>query len=200
MLGLGPVYRAIHNDFDAVITPDTARSSKLCPAVMGQHFAGMETEIPRSFFIWRCFLIRIPDRDDLAGNQRLSSTRRGARLARLPTVERLQAWQVSPSVTQRAEQIVAELAANAALHGRVQGRDFEVALTLDAATGTVRISVTDAQGEQLPIPRRDFEAPADSESGRGLILVAALAYRWGTEPYRPSGRDAKIATRVIALD
>ncbi|MFG3031717.1 ATP-binding protein [Streptomyces sp. NPDC048253] len=120
--------------------------------------------------------------------QRLSSTRRGARLARLLTVERLQAWQVSPAVAERAEQIVAELAANAALHGRVQGRDFQVALTLDDTTGTVRVSVTDARGEQLPAQRPDCEDPAESESGRGLLLVTALADRWGSEPHPPSGK------------
>lgn len=120
--------------------------------------------------------------------QRLSSTRRGARLARLLAVERLQAWGVSPAVTERAEQVVAELAANAALHGRVQGRDFQVALTLDEATGTVRASVTDARGEQLPLPRADFETRVNDESGRGLLLVTALADRWGTEPYPPSGK------------
>ncbi|WP_349239636.1 hypothetical protein [Streptomyces sp. CC208A] len=45
--------------------------------------------------------------------QQLSSTRRGARLARLLVAERLTAWQVSPSVSERAVQITAELAANA---------------------------------------------------------------------------------------
>ncbi|MFD3309441.1 ATP-binding protein [Streptomyces sp. NPDC058694] len=118
--------------------------------------------------------------------QRLSSTRRGARLARLLAVERLQAWQVSPAVTERAEQVVAELAANAALHGRVQGRDFQVALTLDEATGTVRCSVTDARGEQLPVIPTALDAA--NESGRGLLLVSALADRWGTDPYPPSGK------------
>ncbi|MFE4409278.1 hypothetical protein [Streptomyces sp. NPDC056821] len=49
--------------------------------------------------------------------QQLSSTRRGARLARLLAAAELRAWQVSPSVVEHAEQIVAELSANAALHG-----------------------------------------------------------------------------------
>ncbi|MFE2045859.1 ATP-binding protein [Streptomyces sp. NPDC059477] len=121
--------------------------------------------------------------------QRLSPTRRGARLARLLAVEQLRAWQVSPCVTERAECIVAELASNAALHGRVQGRDFRVALTLDMATGTVRVSVTDARGERLPLaPGAAADTPTDSESGRGLLLVAALADRWGTKPYPPSGK------------
>lgn len=134
--------------------------------------------------------------------QRLSSTRRGARLARLLAFERLQAWQVSPAVIERTEQIVAELAANAVLHGRVQGRDFQVALTLDATTGTVRVSVTDARGGQLPFLRADFATPVDSESGRGLLLVAALADRWGTKPYPPSGKTvwADVSPRPSAGD
>ncbi|WP_203729697.1 ATP-binding protein [Streptomyces sp. SID12501] len=93
---------------------------------------------------------------------------------------------------------VAELAANAALHGRVQGRDFQVALTLDTATGTVRIAVADARGEQLPLLRADFATPVDSESGRGLLLVAGLADRWGREPYPPGGKTvwAEVGPRL----
>ncbi|ANB09858.1 hypothetical protein SAM40697_5905 [Streptomyces ambofaciens] len=120
--------------------------------------------------------------------QRLSSTRRGARLARLLAVERLTAWETSPQVIERAEHVVAELAANAALHGRVQGRDFLLALTLDDAAGTLRIAVSDMRGEHLPaIPS---ERSPDHESGRGLLLVDALADRWGTEPFPPSGKTA----------
>ncbi|NIL50946.1 ATP-binding protein [Streptomyces sp. 2BBP-J2] len=118
--------------------------------------------------------------------QQLSSTRRGARLARLLATAEFRAWKVSPSVAERAEHIVAELAANAALHGRVQGRDFRLALDLDAATGTLRIEVSDAHGDRQPWPAAVPEEEA--ESGRGLLLVDALANRWGTEPYPPSGK------------
>ncbi|PZH15654.1 hypothetical protein C1I97_07880 [Streptomyces sp. NTH33] len=120
--------------------------------------------------------------------QQLSSTRRGARLARLLAAAELQTWQVSPSVVERAEQIVAELSANAALHGRVQGRDFRLALRLDPAAGLLRIEVTDARGDRLPCAGTDFTTPPDAESDRGLILVTALADRWGTEPYPPGGK------------
>jgi anti-sigma regulatory factor (Ser/Thr protein kinase) len=117
--------------------------------------------------------------------QRLSSSRRGARLARLLAVEELRTWLVSSAVTKRAEQIVAELAANAALHGHVRGRDFRLTFTFDEATGVVRIEVTDTRGEKLPaIPP---EPQPDDESGRGLLLVAALADRWRTEPYVRAG-------------
>jgi anti-sigma regulatory factor (Ser/Thr protein kinase) len=121
--------------------------------------------------------------------QRLSSTRRGARLARLLTHERLCAWEVSSTVVERAGQIVAELAANAALHGHVQGRDFRLALTLgQPAAGVLRIAVTDARGDRLPATVTDFVTPSDSETGRGLLIVSALADRWGTEPYQPAGK------------
>ncbi|KAK1183194.1 ATP-binding protein [Streptomyces sp. NBS 14/10] len=120
--------------------------------------------------------------------QRLSSTRRGARLARLLAAEQLRTWPVSPDIAERAELIVGELAANAALHGRVQGRDFRLTLTLDEAAGPLRIEVTDTRGEKLPVLQPP--PPPDHESGRGLLLVAALADRWGTVPNEPVGKTA----------
>lgn len=133
--------------------------------------------------------------------QRLSSTRRGARLSRLLAVEQLTAWQVSPRVIERAEHIVAELAANAALHGRIQGRDFQLALVVDPAASTLRIAVSDARGEQLPVSAGDSEAN-DGESGRGLLLVTILADAWGTEPYPPSGKTvwALLRYRSVPAD
>lgn len=132
--------------------------------------------------------------------QRLSSTRRGARLARLLAAEQLRTWPVSPAVTDRAEQIVAELAANAALHGRVQGRDFRLTLTLDTAADILRIEVTDARGERLPVLRKD--SGPEGESGRGLLLVTALADRWGSEPYPPAGKTvwAELDSRPQCAD
>ncbi|MEV0036243.1 ATP-binding protein [Streptomyces sp. NPDC050804] len=104
---------------------------------------------------------------------RLSSTRRGARLARLLTVERLRSWEM-PFET--AALVVAELASNAALHGSAPGRDFRLTLTL-ATEDTLRIEVTDTRPGQVPTVRTG--APLDSEGGRGLQLVDALADRWG---------------------
>ncbi|MFF3815828.1 ATP-binding protein [Streptomyces bluensis] len=101
----------------------------------------------------------------------LSPTPRGARLARLLAAEQLRTWGL-PS--HPAEHIVAELAANAATHGRIPGRDFR--LTLHVAGVTLRIEVTDTRGDRLPYAR---EAAPDGESGRGLLLVDALADRWG---------------------
>ncbi|MER8115327.1 ATP-binding protein [Streptomyces sp. NPDC094031] len=113
--------------------------------------------------------------------QLLSSTPRGARLA----TTQLRAWDLSPEVTERTEDIVAELAANAALRGRVQGRHFRIALTLDTTTGIPRIAVSDANGGQLPV--LSTGSAADSETGCGLLRVDAMADRSGTEPHPPSG-------------
>ncbi|MEU4465724.1 ATP-binding protein [Streptomyces sp. NPDC024017] len=104
----------------------------------------------------------------------LSPTPRGARLARLLTTEQLRAWGMP---LDPAGQIVAELATNAATHGRVPGRDFR--LTLHVVGGTLRIEVTDTRGDRLPHPTRPTP---DATTGRGLLVVAALAGRWGVTP------------------
>ncbi|AVH56701.1 MULTISPECIES: ATP-binding protein [Streptomyces] len=101
----------------------------------------------------------------------LSPTPRGARLARLLATEQLRAWELP---LDSARQVVAELAANAATHSRVPGRDFR--LTLYVVANTLRIEVTDTRGDRLPYARHS--AP-DAESGRGLVLVDTLADRWG---------------------
>ncbi|MFE2278830.1 ATP-binding protein [Streptomyces sp. NPDC059454] len=101
----------------------------------------------------------------------LSPTPRGAHRARQLGADRLRSWglPVDP-----ARQIIAELAVNAVTHGRVPGRDFR--LTLYVVADTLRIEVTDTQGERLPQPQ---PASSDAESGRGLLPVEALADRWG---------------------
>ncbi|MGA5248242.1 ATP-binding protein [Streptomyces pseudogriseolus] len=104
----------------------------------------------------------------------LSATRRGARLARLLAVEQLRGWELPPDP---ARLIVAELAANAAVHGRVPGRSFRLALSL-VEPATLRIEVTDTGGDHLPMQARSAgDEPA--ESGYGLLLVEELADRWG---------------------
>lgn len=102
-------------------------------------------------------------------------TPRGARLARLLAAAHLSDWGL-PS--ERAAHIVAELANNATVHGRVPGRDFQLSLTVhDGAL--LRIEVTDTRGDRLPHTR----APTGcAESGRGLLIVEALADGWGVVP------------------
>ncbi|WP_374028502.1 ATP-binding protein [Streptomyces sp. NEAU-sy36] len=102
----------------------------------------------------------------------LSATRRGARLARLLAAEQLDSWGVP---LDPARLLVAELATNAVLHGRVVGRSFRLTLAVPEP-GVLRIEVTDTRAEALPV-RTATAAPA--ESGYGLLLVGTLADRWG---------------------
>ena len=106
----------------------------------------------------------------------LSPTPRGARLARLLATEWLRTWDLPPGSTDTAAHLVAEFAANAATHGRLPGRDFRLAL--HATTDVLRIEVTDTRGDGLPVGQ---PPSPDAESGRGLVLVEALADRWGIE-------------------
>ncbi|MGW6707775.1 ATP-binding protein [Streptomyces sp. NPDC054956] len=95
----------------------------------------------------------------------LSATPRGARLGRMLAVEQLRSWGLPLEVP---AQIIAELAANAVIHGRVPGRDFRLALTV--TPGTLLIEVTDTRGDRIAEIR---------DAGRGLVLVEELADRWG---------------------
>ncbi|MGW8882068.1 ATP-binding protein, partial [Streptomyces mirabilis] len=106
----------------------------------------------------------------------LSPTRRGARLARLLATAHLGV------ACESAAHIVAELAANATIHGRVVGRDFRLGLAVHG-DALLRIEVSDARGERLPPGPGATAVPAeDAEHGRGLLIVEALADRWGVVP------------------
>lgn len=109
--------------------------------------------------------------------QRFSATRRGARLARLLAALQLVEWG-HPRGTDDHDAVtivVAELAANAVLHGRVPGRDFALLLRYDDDRGVIRIEVSDTH---LARPTPVVPYP-DEDHGRGLVLVDALASRWG---------------------
>ncbi|MFC9108753.1 ATP-binding protein [Streptomyces harbinensis] len=82
-----------------------------------------------------------------------------------------------PRLAQDAALVVCELASNALLHGGVPGRAFRVHLMLLPAV--LRVEVTDALGERLPVVRPVVGEPT---CGRGLLLIAALTARWGVTP------------------
>ncbi|MEU4258405.1 ATP-binding protein [Streptomyces fradiae] len=112
---------------------------------------------------------------------RFTSTPRGARLARRLVSHRLDDWghPYSSPINETLTLITAELTANAVRHGRVPGRDFRVQLTL--TEGIFHIEVTDTRTEKRP-PASPLATDPLSESGRGLLLVTALADDWGVSP------------------
>jgi anti-sigma regulatory factor (Ser/Thr protein kinase) len=93
--------------------------------------------------------------------------------------------------------VVGELAANAVRHGRVPGHGFGLRLTLDEPAGLVRVEVADAAAAKRPPASAPPSCPG-GESGRGLLLVEALAVRWGSAPRRPVGKTvwAEVATKA----
>lgn len=124
--------------------------------------------------------------------QLFSCTPRGARLARRLVAHRMDAWGFAydGGASGDVVLVVAELAANAVRHGRVRGRDFRVRLVLHG--DLVRVEVADARPDRLPV----LKEPSD-DGGRGLLLVAAVAERWGADP-RP-GAAYKVVWAEVRL-
>ncbi|MEU9188644.1 ATP-binding protein [Streptomyces sp. NPDC048484] len=131
--------------------------------------------------------------------QRFSSTPLGARLARQLALYRMHRWGIpyGSAASDNAALLVAELAANAVTHGRVPGRDFELALTLrgeapPGAARLLRIDVSDTRGECRPPCPGTLAAPDSSAvAGRGLLLVEALADRWEILDRVPTGKTVR---------
>ncbi|MEU7043733.1 ATP-binding protein [Streptomyces varsoviensis] len=73
--------------------------------------------------------------------------------------------------------LASELITNALLHGCLRDRLFRVEVFLAGAV--LRVAVTDPKGERRPRPR--VADPHCDQFGRGLLIVRALAHRWGVE-------------------
>lgn len=99
---------------------------------------------------------------------------RGAELARHTTKEALASWRLE-DLADTAVLLVSELVTNAVVHARACRSP--IALILESQRGWLRIEVHDADprwGQQC----RPGELP---ESGFGLLLVDALASKWGMD-------------------
>lgn len=108
--------------------------------------------------------------------QRFSCTLRGARLARQLALVSLDDWGIpeGSELSADAGLLVAELASNAATHGRVVGRDFELRMVL--VGDVLRLEVSDPRRERRPaVQPQAYQA----ESGYGLRVVDGLAADWG---------------------
>lgn len=118
--------------------------------------------------------------------QHFSATRRGARLARLLAAHQLAQWGVphGTAASDAATLVVAELASNSVLHGRVPGRDFALRLVHDPDAAVVRIEVSDTH----PAHPARVQPASDEARGWGLVLVDALAARWGVRERTGPGK------------
>ncbi|GGW74721.1 hypothetical protein GCM10010503_60480 [Streptomyces lucensis JCM 4490] len=88
-------------------------------------------------------------------------------------------------ITARADDVllcVSELATNALLHGVPPGRGFGLRLA-HHPDGALRVEVHDSGGGEVRVQVPD-RSP-ESEHGRGLLLVAALADEWGVGERNP---------------
>jgi anti-sigma regulatory factor (Ser/Thr protein kinase) len=119
-----------------------------------------------------------PAADTLIHEDRLTYTPnpRSVSLARQRAARLVGEWGY-PGIAGDVAVVVSEMTSNALLHGYVQERLFRVHLMLTKTA--LRVEVTDARGECLPVQRTPGD---DDQFGRGLMLIGALAARWGWEP------------------
>jgi len=95
------------------------------------------------------------------------------RRARAFADETLRSWSCS-GVSADAQLLVSELVGNAVLHGRSPA-DLRIILDDDH----VRVEVHD--GSAQPLRHREQHVAIDTTSGRGLLILDAVATSWGVE-------------------
>ncbi|MEU6224840.1 ATP-binding protein [Streptomyces sp. NPDC047042] len=122
--------------------------------------------------------------DPLLHEDRLDYTPvpRSVPLARTRTARLVVEWGHS-DVAGDVALVVSELMTNALLHGSIRGRLIRVRLAVTGAA--LRVEVSDPRAERVPWPR---EVSGEDQFGRGLLLVGALAGRWGVEPREGVGK------------
>ncbi|MFE6159185.1 ATP-binding protein [Streptomyces sp. NPDC056486] len=114
-------------------------------------------------------------------------------LARGRVRDHLAAWGHKEESTAQDDTVllVSELVTNAVCHGRVQEREFEVAITV-LSDGDCFIEVSD---ESPTSPEMRDSGPLE-ESGRGLRLLDTLAEAWGVWQRGRSGKTVWALVRA----
>lgn len=141
-------------------------------AVAGGHAAATATLAARQVDVESAYLHR-----DLF---RLPAQGSSVKEARHRIGERLRQWGVGESVDDDAALVISELFTNALVHTE----SSEITCRVQTTAHTVYLAITDQglgpTGPQVREP--------DAESGRGLILVNALAEVWGVTNEHGTGR------------
>ncbi|WP_196217863.1 ATP-binding protein [Streptomyces blattellae] len=107
--------------------------------------------------------------------------RASARAARRHVRDTARGWGLPPAAVDDLETIAGELVANAVEHS--DSRTITVTFSVTAWTAVV--GVTD-EGQVCPVVPPPGAADAEQERGRGLLIIDALARRWGSR--RAAGR------------
>jgi hypothetical protein len=94
----------------------------------------------------------------------------------------LASWELA-GLAESAELIASELVTNAIAASATAGYPV-IRLRITSRMYAVVVAVWDGS-DQWPVPQRDG---ADALGGRGLMLVEALADRWGAEPAEEGGK------------
>ena len=110
--------------------------------------------------------------------------------ARLHTRAILTEWGLA-ELADSAESVVAELVTNAVEAARREHLNAPVRLTLLAGLRTVLIVVRDPSSCP-PVPG---SPDGDDETGRGLMIVAALSAHWG---WKPTPGGGKVVRALVA--
>lgn len=131
-----------------------------------------------------CGLLDVVDAGMEEAKARLGANTRSPVLARRFVKRALERWNVQ-SELDVIELLVSELVTNAIVHG---GSDVEVGVAV--ASERVRVDVFDSSRE--PPVRR--EVSLEEPSGRGLLMLDALATAWGTE-FTPGGKSVWFEVR-----
>ena len=119
-------------------------------------------------------LVRLPEPSVAVVSLRLAAEPQAVRQARHFVADTMAAWGCDDDSVETVRLLVSELVTNA-----MQNSEGPLSLCVRDGGNEVTIEVTDRSTYALPSPG---SPPPESESGRGLVLLDALADRWGTSP------------------
>lgn len=126
---------------------------------------------------------------------RLSRSRGSVPRARAMLHAVLGGWGIAQEVLEDAELVFSELVTNAMRVPVPSDRQVGVRIARSVTDGLLRLEVSDAGGG-----RPEVREPGEDETGgRGLLLVAALAHRWGYEE-RAAGIGKTVFAELKAPD
>lgn len=114
--------------------------------------------------------------------------------ARLRARLDLRDWHLDELVPD-VEQVVGELVSNAVTATREAGLDTGITLTLTCGNDGIVVAVRD----DVPSPPVPASPDDDSEHGRGLLIVEALAAWVDCRPVPPGHGPGKLVRALVAL-